>query len=191
MMKEFISYFVADSLSAFMIVENESFIKLLEFVFNLGQKMPHQNLDFKKSLPSRKQTKDFIIKEQQIKEKELLNKIKTTNPSHITTTCDIWTDKSKVNSFMDISVTLLENFKLQTYQYKLTYFPCAHTGENIENLFKDYATSIGTEPSKLRIISDSASNMLKGLRKFNNFRCAAHRMNTVVSEGNFDSIFIY
>lgn len=65
-----IASFVAESLSAFMIVENKSFINLLESVFEMGQKMPNHNVNLVKALPTRKQVKEFIMKEQEKKENE-------------------------------------------------------------------------------------------------------------------------
>ena len=182
---EKVAFFVGDSLSAFMIVENPSFINLLEYVFKLGQRNNSESIDFKNSVPSRKKVKQFIINEQKTNEARILKLLIETSKKHLTVSCDIWTDKSKINSYMDISIFILRDFTIQTFQYKLTYFPVRHTGDNISNLFSEFASSICcTNKKELRIISDSASNMLAGLRDFDNFRCAAHRLNTVISDGN-------
>ena len=118
--------------------------------------------------------------------KELLSAISL---DHITCSLDIWTDNSLMNSYIDFSFVFIDpsNLKMKYYQYKMDHFPYSHTAANINEHVWAVCTEIFESVSNLRVISDSASYMVVGLKGFKHFRCAAHRLNTIVSEGIFIS----
>ena len=173
--------FVASTFSPFSIVEEENFRLLLQNVFNLGKKYNKPN--FKLNMIGRKSLKQSLMKSAESLKQKMKSKALTIKQQNLTLSTDIWSDKSKLNSFIDVSVIFVEGSSLKNFQYKMEMFSVAHTGENISNFFIDIADELNIEPRNLRIISDSAANMLCGLKLFNNFRCAAHRLHTVISDG--------
>lgn len=187
LLHEKIAHFVADTLSPFKIVENKSFISMMEYSYRLGSK--HSDQPISKNLPTRKQIKNIIFSEYEKmveSSKETLNRIPA---EHITCSVDIWTDNSLLNSYMDFSFVYFEEFNLKYRQYKMIHFPQRHTSVNIYETVDNVLGEIFTDTYNIRIISDSAANMTAGLNNYKHFRCAAHRLNTIISNGMH--IFLY
>ena len=114
------------------------------------------------------------------------NKLSNLESKNLSLSVDIWSDKFNLNSFVDFNVIYIEDFIIKSFQFDMKHFPVAHTALNIENTISQFANSFNIEP--LRVISDSASNMVSGLKKFEHYRCAAHRLNTIISNGNIQLI---
>lgn len=177
------SNFVADSLSPFMIVENQSLQELLDYTFKLGYKYGDRNVQH--VMPTRKQVKNMIFNEYDKMLSEAKTFLSAIPLDEITCSLDIWTDNSLMNSYIDFSFVFIDasTLRMKYYQYKMDHFPHSHTALNIKEHVWLTCSEIFDSVSNLRVISDSASNMVAGLRDFQHFRCSAHRLNTIISEG--------
>lgn len=182
-LKTMLCHLVAASYSPFTLVEMNELRHLLDFVFNLGKQ--YYRGCYKLAYPSRRSAKTTILSMANSLRKSMADKIKVTKQQHVSFSADIWSDNSQMNSYMDVSAMLVDNeFKLRSFQLRMDHFPVSHTAENIKQYFLTLANELECNSSSMRIVSDSAANMLAGLRGFENFRCAAHRLHTILSDGN-------
>ena len=99
-------------------------------------------------------------------------------------TTDIWTSQSNVDSFLEMHIVFLKNFKLSSCQLFMVNFDKRHTGQNIKNevlsQFDKFGIDLNTE--HIFVTTDSASNMLSAFADFTNFRCICHRLSTCVED---------
>lgn len=65
----------------------------------------------------------------------------------------------------------------------MIYFPEKHTGENIKNSIIQEAIFFGIPIDKIKIITDSGSNMLCAVKEMNSFVCFCHKLSTCIETG--------
>lgn len=98
--------------------------------------------------------------------------------SHFHLSCDTWTDRYRHYPYISIVMHFLdESFHLHCVALKTDYFESPHTGPAISEEIRSTLREFKLEEKYLfAAISDSASNMISGLRDFIHIRCADHRI---------------
>ncbi|XP_003738433.1 uncharacterized protein LOC100897908 [Galendromus occidentalis] len=111
----------------------------------------------------------------------VMEKLPKDSAFHVST--DTWTDRYRQLPYIAIVVHYLtENFELMCVPLKTDFFPGPHTGpaisEEIRATLKDFNLN---GSFMFAAVSDSASNMTRGLKEFIHIRCADHRMHRALT----------
>ena len=95
---------------------------------------------------------------------------KSLSASHrVSVTTDIWTSQCSTNSFIGVTVHFVNPEKCQREYYRICCreFSGSHTGIAIAKKLRDIFEEFGIEHKVFRILTDSASNMIKACRDIN------------------------
>ena len=106
----------------------------------------------------------------------VLDSLEKDSPYHVST--DIWTDRYRQLPYITVVVHYTDHdFRLQCVPLKTDFFLGPHTGaailEEITGTLRDFGLR---EDLLFAAVSDAASNMVRGLSKFEHVRCADHRI---------------
>ena len=116
-------------------------------------------------------------------EESLINFLKTSkvvDNDQYALTSDIWTSKFTLDSYLEIHISYIYQFKINTSVLKMVHFDQKHTAQNIEDELVKCITEIGGNPAKCRITTDCGSNILRTVQSMQNIQCGCHRLNTVI-----------
>ena len=182
MIKEAQTRFVVSTFNSFQILEHPSFINLLKFVSNLGNKYGKLNID--EILYGRHSISAHVDTAYESRKEEIKAEIIQLgqNPA-LCLTCDIWTDPINYNSFLDLTVFFVdEKFKLRHHLLGFKNMPERHTAENIlktvENICNFYSINHLIAP----YVTDSGANVKCAFKEGEWYPCFDHQLHTAISK---------
>lgn len=115
------------------------------------------------------------------------------NKKYCASTCDMWTDNYRKNSYMSITPHYIDdNWKLNNRLLSTGQFPIneSKTGENIRRFLLNFFSHISegaNEPnidlmSNITFMTDQGTNILSALRNIKRINCSAHLLNDGFTE---------
>lgn len=179
--------FITTNYLAFRIVDSPSLKELFQTGLELGAK--YGNVDLDEFWFGRKGVTDNlgnIVNCFKTKIKAQIEIAKLTSSLSVCT--DIWSDKYRHNSYLDVTLVLIDNeFKMRHYAIGFRHFPQAHTGDNIRDKLNQILDEYDLNSASIPIVTDSARNMIKAFKHTTWLPCFAHRLNTCVQD-SFKSV---
>lgn len=157
-------------LQPFSIVEKYGFKKYLK---QIGQK----------SLPSRvtiaTTALNDVYKHYETTVKKVLNK----SPENVSIVFDMWTDKYKKISYINIKVHYCQNFNMTCVSLTTESFPKPHTSIAIAEQVKKTLKEFELHNRSITAVTDGAANIIAGLKisKITRFGCCAHSLHRFLS----------
>lgn len=104
-------------------------------------------------------------------------------PKDISLVLDMWTDKYRKISYINIKIHYCENFNIKIVSLKTEHFPHPHTGELVARNVADTLEQFGLQNKNITAVSDGGSNIIKSLRiqTIVRFSCLAHSLHLFIT----------
>lgn len=99
-------------------------------------------------------------------------------PNNINLVLDMWTDRFKKISYINIKIHFAEEFSLKCVSLKTEHFPHPHTGKAVGEKVLQTLQFFKLENKKIRAVSDGGSNIVSAMKIQNieRFGCLAHTL---------------
>jgi len=170
--EDYLIDFIADGKHSFRIVEEKSFIAMIN------------SLNKNAKIPTRQTIKTKISKKVSKKEIEIENELNK-SVSRVSLTTDIWSSISN-DTYMSLTAHFIdEKMKIQNILLDFSLIPHPHSGDEIAEKIKLTLNKFKIEDKIMAVTSDNATNNVNAMLNFTfpHFRCFAHIMHLSVTNG--------
>lgn len=112
-----------------------------------------------------------------------IKKLTSSCPNNINIVLDMWTDKYKKISYINIKIHYSVNFDLKCISLKTEHFPHPHTGRAVADKVIETIEFFGLQNKKIKAVTDGGSNIVSAMKIKNieRLNCIAHSLHRFIT----------
>ena len=141
----------------------------------------HGNVDVDDVLYGRQTVRETVFEKMKECQIEIQKQVAASARNNAVSFCtDMTTDDVNKNSYSDLTMFWVKDWKLHHGMYKCEYFPEKHTAQNIQKFIDDNLKEMGLSLVDPPCTTDKGSNVVAATASKTHVDCSCHRLNTSI-----------